>query len=215
MKILVIGGSGTAVNIAEQIIDSDKNYSSGIEFIGFAFDFPVQGNLINGYPVLCKTTEVCKKYPQDEVRFVFSLYKPEIMKDRIKLRKELAIPANRYATFVHPSVYLASSAKTGIGNVVLSHSTIQQNVIIGNYNIINSNVVIEHETIIGDSNLISAAGCIGSKVKIGDGNFIGLNSTIREECKLSDYTFIGMGSNVLTNCLKPGIYYGNPCKQIK
>lgn len=215
MKILVIGGSGTAVNIAEQIIDSDKNYSSGIEFIGFAFDFPVQGNLINGYPVLCKTTEVCKKYPQDEVRFVFSLYKPEIMKDRIKLRKELAIPANRYATFVHPSVYLASSVKPGIGNVVLSHSTIQQNVIIGNYNIINSNVVIEHETIIGDSNFVSAAVCIGSKVQIGEGNFLGLNSTIREKCRLSDYTFIGMGSNVLTNCMNPGIYYGNPCKPIK
>lgn len=215
MKILVIGGSGTAINIAEQIIDSNKNYNSGIEFIGFAFDSPVPGNRINGYPVLCKTTELIEKYPQNEVMFVFSLYKPETMKDRIILRKELAIPENRFANFIHPSVFLAASVKIGIGNVVLSHSTIQQNVIIGNYNIINSNVVIEHETIIGDSNFVSAAVCIGSKVQIGEGNFLGLNSTIREKCRLSDYTFIGMGSNVLTNCMNPGIYYGNPCKPIK
>jgi sugar O-acyltransferase (sialic acid O-acetyltransferase NeuD family) len=215
MKILVIGGSGTAVNIAEQIVDSGENYNSGLEFLGFAVDNSVPGTLINGYPILCKIKEVSRKYYQEDVRIIFSLFKPDVMKERINLFKTLCIPNNRFATFIHPSVYLSNSTLMGVGNVVLSNSTIQHKVRIGNFNIINSNVVIEHETNIGNSNFIAASVCIGSKVKIGEGNFIGLNSTLREESELADYIYIGMGSNVLKRCLTPGVYYGNPCKQIK
>ena len=215
MKIIVIGGSGTALNIAEQIIDADKNYNSGIEFLGFAVDDPALGEIINGFPVLSRTNEVCRKYNHEDIRFIFSLFKPEIMKERIKLRKDLCIPENRFVTFIHPSVFIAQSAKIGKGNVILSNSTIQQKVLIGNFNIINSNVVIEHDTIIGDSNFISASVCIGSKVIIRNGNFLGLNSTYKEGSELVDYIYIGMGSNVLSRCLTPGIYYGNPCRKVK
>jgi sugar O-acyltransferase (sialic acid O-acetyltransferase NeuD family) len=215
MKIIILGGVGTAVNIAEQIIDANKNYNSGIEFLGYAIDDSTLGEIINGYPVLCKTTEVSQRYKSDEIKFIFSLYKPEMMKGRIKLREDLNIPENRFATFIHPSVFIAESTKIGNGNVILSNSTIQQKVTIGNYNIINSNVVIEHETNIGDSNFIAASACVGSKVIIGNGNFLGLNSTVKEEIELADYIFIGMGSNVLKTCITPGIYYGNPCKKVK
>jgi sugar O-acyltransferase (sialic acid O-acetyltransferase NeuD family) len=215
MKIIVIGGVGTAVNIAEQIIDAEKRYNSGNELLGFAVDDPAPGENINGYPVLCKPKEINRKFNQKDIRFIYSLYKPEVMEERIMLREGLAIPMNRYATFIHPSVFIAQSVKVGTGNVILSNSTIQQNVCIGNFNILNSNVVVEHETSIGDSNFISASVCIGSKVKIGKGNFIGLNSTLREESELADYIYIGMGSNVLKKYSLPGIYYGNPCRPPK
>lgn len=215
MKIVIIGATGTAVNIAEQIIDAEKNYDSGIEFLGFAIDDPTLGKIINGYPVLCKTKEVRWKFKQKDVGIIYSLYKPGIMPERIKLRKDFNIPINRFATFIHPSVFIARSAKIGKGNVILSNSTILQGVFIGNFNIINSNVVIEHETVIGDSNFVSASVCIGSKVKIGNGNFLGMNSTFREKINLTENIYIGMGSNVLKDCIISGMYYGNPCKMVE
>jgi hypothetical protein len=40
-KVIVIGGKGTAVVVAEQIVDARTRYGVPIEFIGFAFDDPV------------------------------------------------------------------------------------------------------------------------------------------------------------------------------
>ena len=37
-KIAIFGGRGTAICIAEQIVDSTRNYSSGHEFIGMIND---------------------------------------------------------------------------------------------------------------------------------------------------------------------------------
>lgn len=215
MKIIILGGVGTAVSIAEQIIDARNNYNSNVEFLGFAVDDPELGKDINGYPVLCKTREVMLKYRQKDVKIIFSLYKPEMMKERIILREDLNIPQIRFATFIHPSVFIAGSIKLGYGDVILSNTTINHKVVIGNFNIINSNIVIEHETCLGNSNFIAASTCIGSKVKIGSGNFIGMNSTLRENVELADYVYIGMGSNVLKDCPASGIYFGNPCRLMK
>jgi len=211
-KIIIIGGKGTAINIAEQIIQARLIHGRSVEFLGYAIDDESLGDSINGYPVLCKINELKEKYNYPDVGFIFALFKPDKMKERKALLRSYGIDAIRFTTFVHPLATLARNVTLGMGSVILSHSTLHTQVKIGNFTIINSNVVVEHNTVIGDSNFISASVCIGSHITIGCGTFIGLNSTLRENVRIGDYAFVGMGSNVI-NDVGPGkVVYGNPAK---
>lgn len=214
-KVIIIGGKGTALCIAEQIVDASKSHGAKVEFIGWAIDDPALGSSIDGFPVLCKTTEALSRFPKAEIKFLFALYKPEEMKARVEILSRLGIGPERFLTFIHPLAYVAKSATVGSGSVVLAHSTIQPNVRIGRFNIINASVVVEHDTVLGDNNFIAAGACLGSEVKVQQGVFIGLNCAIREHVQIGDYAFIGMGSNVLHDVHAGQKVFGNPARPRK
>lgn len=215
-KIIVIGGKGTAVCLAEQIVDANKRYGVNIEFLGFCIDDDTLGESINGYPILCKTKELKEKYDKyNDVKYLFCLYKLGKMKERTNLLYSYNINENKFYTFVHPSAYVAPSVKIGIGTSVFANCTIQSNVVIGKHNIIDFACIISHDTVIKNNNYIAAAVTIGSNVEINESVFIGLNSTIKENVVLEDCSIIGMGSNVLKDVKKNTKVAGNPAKEIE
>lgn len=213
-KIVMIGGKGSAVVIAEQIYDSQRKFGN-VEFLGFAFDDERFGTEINGFPILCKTYEAFEKYRQDEnVKFIFALYRPDIIKERIALRESYLIPLERYCNFIHYSAYVAHSVKLGYGNVILANSVINSNVKIGNFNTIQSNVLIGHDNKIDDSNFFAGHCAIGSNNQIGTGCFFGLNTSLNNYITVGDYAFCGMASNLIKNVTADTMVYGNPAKEV-
>lgn len=214
-KIIVIGGKGTSVNIAESIKDAQDKYNTPIELLGFSIDDPSLGDNINGIPILCRISDLQAKYGNcSDVKYLFSLYRPDVMKDRIALLDSLKFSPLKFTTFVHPSSYISPSCSLGLGNVVLSNSCINSYVAIGNFNIINQSVVIEHETVISSSNFFAAGVTVGAKVMIGNGNFFGIHSSIRENVYIGDYNFIGMGACLLTSVSQSKIMAGVPAKEL-
>lgn len=215
-KIIVIGGKGVAVCLAEQIVDAKRRYGIEAEFIGFCIDDETLGKSINEYPVLCKTNELKEKYDKyDDIKYLFSLYKPDKMKERTQLLLSYDIDNSKFYTFVHPSAYVSPSARIGIGTSVFANVIIQSNVIVGKYNILDFGCMVGHDTIIGNSNNIAAHAVLGSNIKIGNSIFAGLNSTIKENLIVDDFSIIGMGSNVLHDVEHDTVVAGNPAKIIK
>ncbi len=211
-KIIIIGGEGTAINIAEAIIDAINNYNYGAEFLGMANDHIDLGQ-IKGFNIVTTIKKIHEFYKYNDVKIIFSLYKPKEMVERKNLFHSLKIPSGSLINFIHPSSYISKSIKLGEGNVVLSNCTVQNSVAIGSYNIINSNVVIEHDTILGNNNFIAASAVLGSNINMGNCCFIGLNSSIRENVQVADNTFLGMNS-LLLNCTSNNeIWYGNPAQR--
>lgn len=212
-KVVIIGGKGTAVVIAEQIYDAQVRFGRDIEVLGFAFDDPAFSAGINGWPVLCGTREAYANYKDDEsVKFVFALYRSDLLEERIALRESLGIPLERFLSFVHPTAYIAKSAQLGQGNIILANCAINCNVILGNFNTMNTNAMIGHDTVLGNNNFIAAHTCIGSGLVIGNGNFTGLNCSIRNFVQMGDYNLIGMASNVVKNVANHTTLIGNPAK---
>jgi acyl-[acyl carrier protein]--UDP-N-acetylglucosamine O-acyltransferase len=186
-----------------------------IEVLGFAFDDPAYKDGINGWPVLCGTREAYDMFKHDEsVKFVYALYRSDILKERIALRDSLNIPIDRFLSFVHPSAYIAKSAQLGKANIILANCAINCNVIMGNYNTMQTGSLIGHDTHIGSNNFIAAHTCIGSNLKIGNGNFTGLNCSIKNFVVMGDYNLIGMASNVVKDVSDGNILIGNPAKPL-
>lgn len=209
-KIIIIGGKGTAVVIAEQIIDAIERYDYPAELIGFAFDDPDITSVID-LPVLCHSYEVLEKYGHlQDVKFIYQLYRPDLIKVRSQLRDSWNIPIEKFHNFIHPTAYVAKSVKLGFGNVILANSVINSNAIIGNHNTLNSCDLFGHDTIMGDSNFLAAHVCVGSGLRIGNMNFIGLNSCLRNGLSIGDECIIGMASNVTKDLEDNCIAYGNP-----
>jgi sugar O-acyltransferase (sialic acid O-acetyltransferase NeuD family) len=214
-KVVIIGGKGTAVVIAEQIYDAQTRFGRDIEVLGFAFDDPAYSAGINGWPVLCGTREAYAKYKDDEsVKFVFALYRSDLLEERIALRESLGIPMDRFLSFVHPTAYIAKSARLGQGNIILANCAINCNAVLGNFNTMNTNAMIGHDTVLGNNNFIAAHTCIGSGLVIGNGNFTGLNCSIRNFVQMGDYNLIGMASNVVKNVTDHTTLVGNPAKPL-
>lgn len=212
-KIIIIGGRGTAIVIADQILNAKVKYGMQIDVLGLALDDLSGGTEISGYPIMCAIKDVFKKYGKhNDVKFIYSLYRPDIMEERTKLLYDLNIPYEKFINFVHPSVMLAKSVKMGYGNVFLANVVINCNASLGNFNTVNSLTLLGHDIIMGSNNYLAGHVSVGSGLKIGDKNFIGLNSTIRNGITIGNNTIVGMASNVVKDIPNYGIVYGNPAK---
>jgi sugar O-acyltransferase (sialic acid O-acetyltransferase NeuD family) len=215
-KIIIIGGKGAAVVLADQILHAIANYNAPYELIGYSIDDPLLGSEINGIPILCKIAELAKQYNHfDDVKYFFALYKPSCMFERVQLFQGLDLPLTKFTNFVHPSAFVALSAKMGLGNVVCSNVTINSNARIGNFNTLNGNILFGHDTSLGNYNILAGNATISSEITIGDGNFIGLNSTIRERVQIGDFNVIGMSSAVLKDIDSNHVVVGSPAKVIR
>lgn len=125
-KVILIGGKGSCVDIAEEIEDARVRYGMNIEVLGFAFDDPSYAKGINGWPVLCGTKEAWDKYKQcKDVYFIFGMFRYDIARERFALRDSYGISVHRYLTFVHPTAYISRTAQIGHGTIVLANATIK------------------------------------------------------------------------------------------
>lgn len=212
-KVIIIGGKGSAVVVGEQIYDAQQK-TSEVEFLGFAFDDESFGNQINGFPILSKTTKVYDEYRKyDDVKFIYQLYRPDLMMERIALLNSYEIPLDRFYTFIHPSSIISRSAKIGLGSAVMANCIVNSNAIVGNHCTIHSGSLIGHDTNIGDNNFIAAHAVMGSNNSVGNANFIGLNSTFNNYINIGDHCFVGMASNVIKSIPTMAKVYGNPAKE--
>ncbi len=213
MKIVIIGGKGTAIVIADQIYDAHIRYGMDIEVIGLALDDLTMGKEIYGYPILCGIHEVYEKYKDDDdVKFIYSLYRSDKIRERTKILYSLNIPEDKWCNFIHPSALVARSVKMGYGNVVLANCVINAGTTIGNFNTLNSGTLLGHDITVGNNNFFAAQVTVGSLLEIGDMNFIGLNSTIRTGIQLGNAVLVGQASNVTHSFEHDETVFGNPAK---
>lgn len=212
-KIVIIGGRGTAIVIADQICDANQRFGRDIEVLGLALDDRSGGNEMNGYPILCNIKDVHDKYSKfDDIKFIYSLYRYDVIEERTNILYNLNIPLHKFINFIHPSAMVAKSVKMGFGNVFLANVVVNSNVVLGNFNTVNSLTLLGHDSIIGNNNFIAGHVSIGSGLQIGDKNFFGLNCSVRNKITIGNNSIIAMASNVVNNIMNNTIVYGNPAK---
>lgn len=216
-KIIILGGIGNAVNVAEQIIDANQKYGFKDEFLGFAFDDESFGKEINGFPLLGRTREIYKEYEKyEDVMFLYQMYRPDKLRERALWLPQFNVPLERFYNFIHPSAVVCRSVTMGYGNIIHAGCVLNVNVKLGNHNTVNSTCLIAHDTIVGDNNFFAGHSVIGSNVKIPNYVFTGLNSTINNQVTLAENVMVGMGSVVMKNIEEPNqVVIGSPAKKLR
>lgn len=213
--VIVIGGKGTAVSIAEQIDDARNRFGGHLRVRGFAIDDPSLGPTIAGFPVVCGTRDAAAQVSNGQTKVIFGLYRPDVMRERIALLESYGIAPEHFATFVHPLAYVARSATVGRGSVVFAHASVMKSAVVGDFCILNSHATVEHGTRVGDNCFLSAGACLGADITLGRGVFVGMHAVLHPGIGVGDFGFIGMGS-VVTRDVEPGAQvYGNPARRAR
>lgn len=112
------------------------------------------------------------------------------------------------------------SVEIGDNNVISELVTIQRpkdkdaKTKIGSNNIIMAHSHIGHDVIVGDNCEISTSSVIGGYVTIGDNSKIKLNVTIRNRKTIGENSVIGMGSVVVKDVEPDSVVVGNPAKPL-
>jgi sugar O-acyltransferase (sialic acid O-acetyltransferase NeuD family) len=216
-KVAIIGGKGTALNIAEAITTSSTLSRSNLEVAGFVNDFPDISKDLAGYKVISSIGNLDEFLRKEKaMKLIFALYKPELIEQRYKLLLSMNIPLQRFVTFIHPTAYVSPSAILEPGVIILANCTIQAQVRVGRNSIINSNCVLEHNCEVGSGSFISAGCTVGSYTFLSENVFIGMNTVLRGNLTLEKGTFLGMGSNLTKSvATKNTLLYGNPAREIR
>jgi len=190
-------------NAREALDCLDDSYS----VLGFIDDLSEkQGNDNNGRKIFSRSA--LNRFPKAKLLAVPG--SPNTFLKRRKIIESLDISNNRFATVIHPSAKIASTARVGFNTLIMAGVVISSNVIIGNHVCILPNTVIHHDSIIEDWVLIGsgviAAGC----VKVKKNCYIGSGTTIINNIEIGARSLIGLGSNVIKTIPGGVTVFGNP-----
>lgn len=208
-KVAFIGSGEMARHVGHYMVE-DKQF----EVVGYYDDFTPVGTIVNNYPILGKLDDIEKQYKQgvfDELSIAVGYTRMQYRKEVFE-RFENIIP---FATFIHSSCFIDSTAKIGKGVVIFPNSVLLIDSIIEDNVFLQINCCIADASIVRKHCLVSVAVSIAGRVEVGESCFIGIGSTISSDVKVCNNVFAGAGTVIVKDITEPGTYVGVPARKIK
>lgn len=173
MKLIIIGAGGHSAELTDYILYSNSVNppESALELIGYLDDdfnkylhyslpFPFLGP-ISGHEIL------------SDVHYLMGIANLVYRKKFVELFQSKGA---KFASYIHPSANLSSSAKLGRGVVIAPNANLGPNSIVGDFTLVNSRVSLGHDTRVGKYNFLGPNVCFSGFTEVGDENLFGINS---------------------------------------
>ena len=212
-KIIIIGGKGNGTVLASTIEDLNKKKKTW-KILGFLNDS--NEKTLNSYPILGKISKnlINNYLKHKDIYFCWTLIAVNLKEKSADRLESLNIPANRFASIIHPTANISNKTKIGFGVSIHPFVNIGPNVVLGNHVQIFSNSIIGHDTKIRDYSYVANSSSIGAKIELKRGSFIGSNSSLIENIKIGKWSTVGLGSVVINSVDDKSVVAGNPAKKI-
>ena len=105
---------------------------------------------------------------------------PDAPLRRLDLTARLALPAERYATLVHPTAVIPESASIGPGSILHAGVILTADIQLGLHVAVMPAVVLTHDDVVGDGVTFGAGARVAGGVTIERGAYIGSGAMVRE-----------------------------------
>jgi sugar O-acyltransferase (sialic acid O-acetyltransferase NeuD family) len=210
--LLIVGGGGLARETAATVAALNRA-GTGWDLRGFIDQNPaLHGTQISGRPVL-GGLDVVAEHP--DARILLCTASPSDPGSRLRLAAQLALPAERYATVVHPAAQIGTNVTLGHGTIVLATAVFTCDIRVGAHVVVMPGVVATHDDEIGDHATFGAGALLAGRVRIGQGAYIGAGAKIREERVIGEWAIVGMGAVVLRDVPDGQVWAGNPARPLR
>ena len=211
VKIVILGAGGTGQDVVDLLGDLDP-HGLTYECVGFLDDAEdKQGTTVAGLPVLGPLKTAAET---SDVLFVNALGSPTTYRQIPGVLDRLDLPAERYATLIHPSAVVSRRASLGAGCVIYPHVTIAAAARLGRCVTVLSHAAINHHAVLGDHVIVASHASISGAVHIGANCYIGAACSIREGVSVGAGAMVGMGSVVLHDVRESSVVVGNPADRL-
>lgn len=195
-RLIIIGAGGHARVCAETAV------LCGYNDIVFLADDPSDLVTIAG------PTDSMVEYLDDSVFFVGIGDNSAREKFFEKIRKL----GGTLVALIHPQSAVSSSAKIGIGTVVMPGAVINAGAKIGDGVIINTCASADHDCVIGDFSHVSVGAHLAGTVTLGKRVFIGAGATVINNVSVCDNVIVGAGGVAVKSIEVKGTYIGVPVR---
>ena len=188
--LLIVGAGGLARETLAAVL-------AGGEYkpVGYVDDNPaLRGQTVEGLPVLGPIDSVAD-HPDAQV--VICTASTRNQASRRTIAQRLQLPAERYATVVHPMASIAAGTELGHGSVVLAFVAVTAPQRIGAHVVIMPHVTITHDDVINDHVTFAARVALAGSVTVGEAAYLGQGALVREGLTIGEGALVGMGSVVL------------------
>lgn len=215
-KVIILGGVGNGTVITQAILDARNRGNCDLEVVGYLSDRMEIGEMIEGYPVVARTSpETIAKYTKEGYKFIYTVYRIDGQAERLKLFDDLGLNESNLATFIHPTAYVAPDVVIEPGVVVMPYVMISAAAHLCLGTIVMTGATIGHNTTIGRNGHIASQAVVGAYITTGRGVHIGLNSCVREHITIGNNGVVGMGAVQTKDVGDNEIWAGNPSKFLR
>lgn len=210
---LVLVGSGGFGRETAEAVRAAAAVGIPWRLLGFIDDDPGRaGAVIDGTPVLGGREEL-QRLP--DARVVVCTGRPDNYVSRPRIVSALGLPAERYATIVHPSVVVSSSSSIGPGTVLLANTVLTASVHVGAHVAVMPHTTLTHDDVIDDFATLAARCALGGGVTIGRGAYIGAGAVIGQGLIIGELALVGMGAVVTKNVPAREVWIGVPASKMR
>ena len=206
--LVIVGAGGFARETAAAAAAGDT-----WRVLGFADDDPaLHGTTRSGLPILGAVDSVART-PGAAV--VVCVGNPRNYTARERIVRRLGLPADRWATVVHPSAEIGAGSVVGPGSVLLAGTVLTADVIVGAHVAVMPQAVLTHDDEVGDYATVASGVRLGGGAVLERGAYVGAGALVREGVTVGAWSLVGMGSVVLHDVPPGEVWAGNPARLIR
>lgn len=194
--LLIIGAGGHAAVLAE-IIKLSRRPVVGVVALQ---EQHIQG--FNEYPYL-GTDATIEQYDPATIQLINAVGAVSVQSNhyRDELFKKYKQKGYSFATLIHPSAVIATTASIGEGVQIMAGVVVQPNVSIGNNTIINTRASIDHDCQIGESVHIAPGAILSGNIALGRKSHIGVGATLIQGLTIGDEVMVCAGATIVKKIL--------------
>jgi sugar O-acyltransferase (sialic acid O-acetyltransferase NeuD family) len=183
------------------------------ELLGILDDDPgTHGRRVHGVEIIGPSEAV---HDHPEALVLAAVASPADPMRRLNLTSRLRLPAERYATLVHPAAVMPESASIGPGSILHAGTVLTADVELGSHVAVMPAVVLTHDDVVGDGVTFGAGVRVAGGVTIERGAYIGSGALLRENLTVGAGAVVGMGA-VVTRPVPAGeVWAGIPARRLR
>lgn len=214
VESLVILGSGGFARETAAAVHAINDRHARFELLGFADDdISRLGLTLEGASVLGPVDEMVRLNP--DAKFVVCTGSPIDYTSRRRIVGRLGLDASCYATVIHPTASIPTSARIGSGSVILANVVLTSECVVGDHVAVMPQVVITHDDQVNSFATMAAGVKLGGSVVVGQGAYLGAGALVRENRTIGAWSLVGMGS-IVTRDVPPGeVWMGAPARRYR
>jgi sugar O-acyltransferase (sialic acid O-acetyltransferase NeuD family) len=208
--LLLVGGGGFARETLE-LVRAVNAQSPSWRVLGLLDDDPrLHGSRVHGFEVIGPSAAV---HDHPGTLVAACVASPDEPTRRLSLVDRLGLPAERYATLVHPAAVIPRSASVGPGSILHAGTVLTADVRLGAHVAAMPAVVLTHDVDVGEGVTFGAAANVAGRVMIERGAYIGAGAMLRQGLVVGAGALVGMGAVVTRSIPSGETWAGVPARR--
>jgi len=202
---VILGGGGHAAVLVESL------RALGVPILGVALP-EAQGPAPGGLPILGDDDYVLGLDPRD-VLLVNGVGSVGDSARRRQLYLRFSEAGFRFASVIHPSATVSSSAVLGEAAQIMAGAVIQARTTLGVNVIVNTGAVLDHDVRVGDHVHLAPGVVLSGGVTVCDDAHIGVGATVIQGVSVGSGALVGAGSVVVRDVASGARAWGVPARE--